>query len=198
MRIYYLFIFFFFFVYLWKGSFTFQTAFFRHKSWEPLLLELKGGSVSFEVGLSIPVVALYLSSINLFSVHCVYTCFCIFLFYEFDLNNSIWVGLIKSDSFYLPYLSYFLWYLLFHILQVLIIVGFLYIYDVLENDNFESLSLIFKVVIPRKLLLFHHFSLNFLGETLLFHFPRFIVLLFLWKLCFFNGDFKATSDFFII
>ena len=198
MRIYYLFIFLFFFVYLWKGSFTFQTAFFGHKSREPLLLELKGRSVSFEVCFSIPVVALYLFSINFFSVHCIHTCFCIFLFYKFDLNNSIWVGLIKSYSFYLTYLTYFLWYFLFYSLQVLIIISFLYIYDVLENNNFESLSLIFKVIVPRKLLLFHHFSLNFLGESLLFHFPRFIVFLFLRKLCFFNGNFKATSDFFII
>ena len=65
------------------------------------LLQLHRSCISFIVSLSIPIITLYLSSIEKSTIHDRYAALCIFFSFEFYLNYTIRMSFIESYSLYL-------------------------------------------------------------------------------------------------
>lgn len=108
------------------------------------------------------------------------------------------MSLKKSNPLYLSYLVELICHFYLESLKVFIVCSLLNVDYVLDNDYLKTLPLILDIIVPWKLLLFHHFSLNFLGHALFFQLSRLIFIFLLGKLSLFNFNSKSASNFLFI
>lgn len=80
------------------------------------------GSISFVVSLSIPIITVYFSTIKKSAVHQRNTLLGIFLFFELDLNDPIWMRFIKSDSVNFTNSTYLISDIVFYRGKILLII----------------------------------------------------------------------------
>jgi len=131
-------------------------------------------------------------------MHCIHASLSVFFPDKLDLNHSFRMSLEETDSLDFSDTAEFISHPSLEGLKVFIIDSFLGVDYVLDNNYLKSLTFILNIIIPGKLLLFYHFSLDFLCQTLLLQLTRLVLILLLCKLSFFNFDSKTTPNFFFI